>query len=661
MASLKTSLERKTGTAVPVSALRTKNSLMCGEFLDLLPFADFCKKSGLSIIQILPVNDTGTESSPYSALSAFALHPLYISIFALPEFDKESEIAQKALILQKKHALDKRFSYASVRKEKISLLHTIFSNNKETILSSKELKTWISNNDWIKVYAVFSYYKMQNNEASWKQWQTFTNPSLEQIDEVWNTPVLNEDLLFYAWVQMRLDEQFTKAALYCKSLDIALKGDIPIMMNEDSSDAWAYPQFFIQSLRAGSPPDGPNPVGQNWGFPIYDWDALAKDDYSWWKNRLLVSSRYYSMFRIDHVLGFFRIWAAGEYECTAATGFPLPNKAISKKELYGAGFSDDQLRWLSIPHVPTRSIEEVNNNDYLGTHGLLSKIMDRIGNEELWVFKSDIRGDRDIWESDLPHSVKERLSQHWRDRCLISLGKDSYSPSWTFQDSTAWKSLDYDMKQRLEHIFSDKKAQMEKLWEKQARTLLTALKDVGEMVPCAEDLGALPDSVPRVLQDLGIYGLRVIRWNRAWNEQGQPFIPFSRYPELSVAAASVHDSSTLRLWWLTEPDALDFYAAFTPPSSVIPGQYNPDTAFYLLGEAAKAESALCVHPIQDFLALCSEYYAEDPQSERVNIPGSVTEFNWTYRLPCTLEELITNADLQESIYSISDMHTRKER
>lgn len=660
MTSMISSLERKTGTAVPVSALRTKNSLMCGEFLDLIPFADFCKKSGLSIIQILPVNDTGTESSPYSALSAFALHPMYINLMALPEFDPVSDTAEKAEALKNIHESDARFSYASVRKEKISLLRSIFSSKKASIISSSELASWIADNEWIKVYAVFSYYKMQNNEASWKQWKTFTNPSLEQITKVWETPELQEDLLFYAWVQMRLDGQFAKASKYCKSLDIALKGDIPIMMNEDSSDAWANPQFFIQSLRAGSPPDGPNPVGQNWGFPIYNWDALAKDGYSWWKKRLLVSSRYYSMFRIDHVLGFFRIWAAGEYECTAAAGFPLPNKSITKNELYDAGFTDDHIRWLSLPHVPTRSIEDVNNNDYLGTHGLLSKIMDRIGNEELWVFKTDIRGDRDIWESGLPHPVKERLTQHWRDRCLISLGDDNFSPSWIFQDSTAWKSLDPVMKERLGRIFEDKKYEMEKLWEQQARTLLSVLKDIGGMTPCAEDLGALPDSVPHVLENLGIYGLRVIRWHRAWNEHGQPFIPFSRYPELSVASTSVHDSSTLRLWWLTENDARDFYTAFPPPHNIVLGQYNPDTARYLLEEAARAASALCIHPVQDFLALCAEYYADDPQSERVNIPGSVTEFNWTYRLPCSIEELIANVPLQKVILEITEKHTRKE-
>ncbi len=660
MDSTASSLEKKTGTAVPVSALRAKNSLMCGEFLDLIPFADFCKKSGLSIIQILPVNDTGTESSPYSALSAFALHPIYISVCALPEFVSESGAAVKISALQKKHVSDKRFSYAEVRKEKLSLLHSIFNSKKESIITSAELQNWIDKNDWIKVYTVFSYYKTKNNEASWKEWKSFTNPGIEQINAVWAKPELKEELLFFAWVQMRLDNQFTKASSYCKSLGIALKGDIPIMMNEDSSDAWAYPQFFIQSLRAGSPPDGPNPVGQSWGFPIYNWDALAKDDYSWWKNRLMVSSRYYSMFRIDHVLGFFRIWAAGEYDCTSAAGFPIPNAGISVTELYDAGFSDDQIRWLSLPHVPTRSIEDVNNNDYLGTHGLLAKIMDRIGNEELWLFKPSVRGDRDIWSSSLPHPVKERLAQHWRDRCLISLDDISFCPSWIYQDSTAWKSLDYTMKEKLALIFENKKKEMEVLWEKQARTLLSALKDTGNMTACAEDLGALPDSVPRVLQDLGIYGLRVIRWYRLWNEQGQPFIPFNLYPELSVASTSVHDSSTLRIWWLTENDARDFYTAFPPPPSITPGVYNPETARYLLEEAAKAASALCIHPVQDFLALYSAYYADDPQSERVNIPGSVSGFNWTYRLPCYIEELIQNVQLQKSICSISEKHARKE-
>lgn len=648
-----------TGTVVPVGALRTSSSCGIGEFADLVPFAEWCGKAGLDIIQLLPVNDTGTESSPYSALSAFALHPVYIRLQDLPEAR-----AFGAEIESIKSRFDPlpRFDYRGIREAKLAFLWKVYRASRESIVSDPALEAWIAINPWISAYAVFMNIKRKNFDASWKEWEKFRTPSHGDIRKRWESASNREDHLFYAWVQMRLDEQFKQASTRCDELGIALKGDIPIMMNEDSCDAWAHPEFFRDDLRAGSPPDGSNPLGQNWGFPIYDWENLQDDDYGWWKRRLVHSARYYHAYRIDHILGFFRIWSIPEGERTGYLGWTTPHAAITAQELAQLGFSGDRLRWISEPHVPTRAVEAANNNDYLGTHGMLGKVMNRIGTEELWLFKDTVTCERDIWNSDLSESVKGVLSAAWRDRLVQVTGRDEkgktlYAPVWSKHESTAWRSLTDGEREALGRLFAEKEGLNSELWKNQAERLLGTLTGSVDMLACAEDLGSVPDIVPDVLARLGIFGLKVIRWERLWNQDGQPFREIASYPERSVATTSVHDSSTLRGWWERENGADGFYGIRYPGSDGIPSDkaeswrssYTEDTAAWALSVIAEAASAILVLPLQDLLALDDAYRGEDPEVDRVNVPGSVTAFNWTWRLPVSVETLATNRKLISAI------------
>lgn len=662
-------IPRLTGTAIPLGALKTKRSCGIGEYPDLVAFASFCKKAGLSLIQLLPVNDTGTESSPYSALSAFALHPIYISIEALPEYKAVSTPVKKAVkALHQAHDTAPRFDYRQLRYGKLDVLKQVYGDNKLAIAqlwsdSDSDLRRWFAKNPWVVEYTVFMELKREFMEASWRQWpKKYSSMKEAKIVERWEDRNLREAHLFHVWLQWRAFEQFQQAAEAVQKKGILLKGDIPIMMNEDSADAWAHPEFFDDTMRAGSPPDGFNPTGQNWGFPVYRWKNLAKSDYSWWKNRLACASNFYQAYRIDHVLGFFRIWETSSRETTAILGRTEPSAPITFAELEKAGFDKDRIRWLSQPHVPTRAIEDVNNNDYLGTHGYLHLLMDRIGEEELWLFKEEIQGDRDILErEDIPEPVRYRLAEFWRNRTLLPLGQDKFLPLWTYRDTTAWKSLSEQEQESLDKLIATKQKKQETLWEKQARTLLGELTSATDMIACAEDLGANPESVPRVLDDLSILRLCVVRWYRQWQEEGQPFVDFADYPAKSVVTASVHDSSTLRLWWLTEQDATDFYRDFPPEEAegdIEVGIYTPETARYLLSRIATSASNFCIHPIQDFLALQAVYYHSDPQQERVNVPGSVNEFNWTYRLPVLVEELAQDKDLQVAIKEVVAIHKK---
>ena len=665
------------GVAVPVSALYTKLSCGIGEFADLIPFADFCKKTGLQVIQLLPVNDTGTDSSPYNALSAFALHPIYIRLDDIPEvngFKTDIKKFRTAFLPQMQTS---RFDYRQVLHEKNVLLHNIFNKSEARILADAEngeLADWIKENPWIIEYAVFKNIKRQNYYASWKDWKesaAMRFPSAAKISAAWDNPALKREHVFYAWVQMHLHRQLLSAVQYCAQNGVLVKGDIPILMNEDSVEVWANSEYFRSDLRAGSPPDGDNPVGQNWGFPIYNWANLKASGYRWWKDRLRHAARYYHACRFDHILGFFRIWAIPEGESTGLLGKPLPYSGITMKDLADAGFSKERIRWMAEPHIGTDVVQHNVGGDYLYAHGLLHKVADRIGTEELWLFKSEIKHEADIGRYGLPSEVETALKRKWTDRMLVKAGKNlhgasMYTAAYRYRDSSAWRSLSEDERQRFTAIVEEKEAQQNILWKEQAEDILSSLCAATDMLPCAEDLGAKPPVLPEVLQKLNIFSLRVFRWERQWEKDCCPFIPLHDYPEKSVAVTSVHDSSSMRQWWEQELsytemrsffDALNVDAETQKRLCPVAGEkppYTKEVAAAVLSALVKGPSELALFPIQDWLGLIVDELSEvNAQDERINVPGTVSSVNWTYRLPLPIEQLIKNKELVKRLQDIT--------
>ena len=664
------------GTAVPVSALYSKKSCGAGEFSDLIPFADFCKKAGLHIIQLLPVNDTGTDSSPYNALSAFALHPLYICLDDIPDAQTFKPEIEKLRTAFEPHTPGERFRYRDILHEKNVLLHAIFNKAETQIMADAqggELSEWIKANQWIIEYAVFKNIKRQNYYASWKDWKECADmktPSATKIAAAWNNPVLKREYVFYAWVQMHLHKQLLKAVTYCAENGIVLKGDIPILMNEDSVEIWAHPEYFRSDLRAGSPPDGDNPTGQNWGFPIYNWVNLKATGYRWWKERLHHAAQYYHAYRLDHILGFFRIWAIPEGEATGLLGKPIPYSGITMEDLKKAGFSKERIRWMAEPHIKTDAVQNTVNGDYLYAHGLLRKVADRIGTEELWLFKAEIQSEADIRRCELPLEAEAALRKKWIDRMLVKAGKDLhgntvYTAAYLYRNTTAWRTLSEDEQKQFSLLVEEKEVQQNRLWAKQAEDILSELCTSVDMQPCAEDLGAKPAVLPKVLEKLHILSLRVFRWEREWEKNDAPFIPLQEYPKNAVAVTSVHDSSTMRQWWeqeLSYADMLSFFEALHIDGNIrtalcpIEGEkpaYTPDLAAALLSALVKVPSIFAVFPIQDWLGLIiDELRTLNVQNERINVPGTVSDLNWTYRLPFPIETLSKNKELIKQLRSV---------
>jgi 4-alpha-glucanotransferase len=658
------------GIVVALSALRTAASPACGEYPDLAALGKLAKLWNFNLIQLLPVNDSGSQSSPYSARSAFGLHPLYIRLSELPELSSAASSARDSILaesaaLSQRFAGDERLRYGAYLEAKLELLRRVWDVLAEPELEGKspraaaEFAAWIGENPWVKAYALFSELKERNGGAPWWEWKEHGDASASEIEALWEEPELVPGLRFRAWLQWRAEAQFRAAASSLAALGIELMGDLPIMIDKDSAEVWARRSVFRLDLAAGAPPDMYAALGQNWGFPIYDWEAAGRDGYSFWKERLASAEKFYSAYRIDHVLGFFRIWSLSERERSGYLGRFVPDAYIERSELEALGFDSRRIRWMSEPHIRTADLVAAVGDDTEAMEAA-ELALERIGDEELYLFKRSVRGERDIealasegvggyGPAGLSPKAREYLLARWRDRVLFEFEPGRFVPAWSHSGASAWPTLSGEERERLDRLFGGKRAEGESGWAANGRRLLGVLKGSSSMLPCAEDLGSVPACVPRVLGELGILGLRVLRWTRDWGRPGQPYVELADYPRLTVACPSVHDSSSLREWWEREADRGQVWA-FVSRSlgknlGSAPDKASPATVSAILQALALSGSALVVYPIQDLLALGERWRPADPSLERVNVPGTYNEWNWGWRLPAAIEEIAAEEGL----------------
>lgn len=299
---------RGAGVVVPVFSLRSDTDFGIGEFLDLKGFADWAAGCGLCIVQLLPVNDTTCtgsweDSYPYRPVSSFALNPMYVNLQRVgAEVDADFLAEQKSL--NSSPSLD----YPEVFRAKMRRLRKCFAKNGAADMSRKAFKSFCeANQSWLPEYCEFS----AKRDAS--------------------------DVVFYAWLQYHLDLQFTEAAEYARSKGVSFKGDLPIGVSANSPEAYLHPELFNLDSSAGAPPDFFSADGQNWGFPTYNWTAMSKNHYMWWKVRLAAMNRYFDAFRIDHILGFFRIWEIPSEFKSGKMGHFNPALPYTKKEIDALG------------------------------------------------------------------------------------------------------------------------------------------------------------------------------------------------------------------------------------------------------------------------------------------------------------------------------------
>lgn len=296
------------GIAIPLFSIHSKHSYGIGEFTDLSLLIDWCSSIGFDIIQLLPLNHMGLGLSPYNAISAFALNPLFLGLNSLPFVHDFSFLSEELKVFPKLSHIP-HINYTQVRTYKENFLRHYFRLVGSQIMKSEAFEHFIQEASfWLKEYAVFKILKKQHQWASWEEWPAAERHATTSfIDRI--AYEKQEEFNWFCFVQFLCDQQLKNAKEKASSQKVFLMGDIPILISRDSADVWCHQELFDLNYSAGAPPDVFSEIGQNWGFPVYQWKVIADQGYKWWIERLRWASRYYHIYRIDHIVGFFRIWS----------------------------------------------------------------------------------------------------------------------------------------------------------------------------------------------------------------------------------------------------------------------------------------------------------------------------------------------------------------
>lgn len=650
---------RGAGLAVPMFSIRSEDDLGVGEFSDLMLLVDWAVASGFHLVQLLPINDTSVhgmwwDSYPYSSLSVFALHPLYLRVQAL---SRDIPVEIKKEILESKSRLDKKdVDYDATMAAKLSIAKKIFYLERDHIFKSSSFQNFFSENEeWLKPYAAFCFLRDFFGTSDHSQWGRFSQFSKDKLEKLLAVDQPHYDVIrFHYYLQYHLHLQLSEASEYARRKGVVLKGDLPIGVDRNSVDTWVYPTLFRMNTSTGAPPDYFDKNGQNWGFPTYNWEEMSKDNYAWWRARLTQMAKYFTAYRIDHVLGFFRIWELPEHSMTGLVGKFRPSIPLSQEELEKEGIWD--FNRLSRPYIIQNSLQEKFGSSWTAVAvNFLHEYQ-----KHCYEFREDCNTEkkiasklRDCIEKSLISGSEDQLRHDLFDILqnivLIRDPEDpqKFYPRFNLEDTSSFKNLDDHSKNVLRRLYYDYYFhRQESLWRQNALKTLPVLLNSSNMLSCGEDLGLIPSCVHPVMQELGLVGLRI---QRMPNEPDLEFGIPSQYNYMTVCAPSCHDCSTLRAWWEEDEERRRRYFKTVvgsnklPPSRCIPG-----ITHFILRQHVEAPSMWAIFPLQDLLALKEEYTTRPAAEETINDPTNPKHY-WRYRVHVSLESLQKDTELKAII------------
>ena len=326
-----------------------------GFAIDLKTMIDYVAMTGQRALQVLPINDTTTthtwtDSYPYSCISIFALHPQYVDFRQLPVLNDGEQCKHYEALRKELNALP-QIDYERVNQAKLELLRLLYKQEGKQTLASADFKTFFAETQqWLVPYAFFCHLRDTYQLDKHPQWQEADRKPLTSP-----RTRIYKDVAFYYYVQYILDKQMRAAHEHARKLGVILKGDIPIGVSRTGCDVWVEPKYFNMNGQAGAPPDDFSADGQNWGFPTYNWDEMLKDGCQWWVRRFQNMARFFDAYRIDHVLGFFRIWEIPMPHKSGLMGQFSPALGLSEEEINGRGvFSEIDNLFLVDHKDPTK-------------------------------------------------------------------------------------------------------------------------------------------------------------------------------------------------------------------------------------------------------------------------------------------------------------------
>lgn len=644
------------GTQVPVFSLRTRKSAGIGDFGDLKTMIDFVASTGQKVLQLLPINDTTithtwTDSYPYSCISVFAIHPQYADLHALPELKDAKARAEAEKTRTELNALDK-IDYEKVNDFKINYLRQIFNQEGGKMMKTAEYKAFFQDTElWLVPYAQYSYLRDKNGTADFNQW-----PDHQVWDEAERKALADpktaayKNVAFFYFVQFVLDRQMQEAHEHAKTKGVILKGDIPIGVNRNGCDVWTEPKYFNLNGQAGAPPDDFSANGQNWGFPTYNWFEMLKDGCQWWNRRFKNMARYFDAYRIDHVLGFFRIWEIPVHSVHGLLGQFAPALAMSREEIesYGLHFQEDRF---TRPFITDWVLDRVFHER---AGEVKEKYLDRL-DDERYQMKPEVDTQRKV-EALFADATDEK--ELWLRDGLYALISDVlfvrdhtnpgvFHPRISAQLDFIYESLYDNDKAAFNRLYNDYfYRRNNQFWYQEAMKKLPKLVQATRMLVCAEDLGMVPDCVPWVMDELKILSLELQSMPK---DPSVKFGHLSRNPYRSVCTISSHDMPTLRMWWDENVQRTqEYYNTMLyrqgPAPHPLPGWLASD----IISRHLTSPSMLCILSIQDWLATDEALRLPDADAERINIPANPKHY-WRYRMHLNIEDLAADKRFVQSI------------
>ena len=650
---------RLAGMLVPVFSLRSEGSFGVGDFGDLKKMVDLVCETGQRVLQILPVNDTTTtyswtDSYPYSCISIFAIHPQYADLRQLPALTNAKQRNDFEALRQQLNALP-QIDYEQVNNAKITYLRLLFSQEGSKVLSSKDFKEFLAEaGQWLVPYAQYCVLRDKYGTACFEQW-----PDHNTWNEADRAALLNtrssqyREASFWYYVQFVLHKQLLDAHQYARKSHVVLKGDIPIGVSRYGCDVWTEPRYFNLNGQAGAPPDDFSVNGQNWGFPTYNWDEMLKDGCQWWIRRFQNMAQYFDAYRIDHVLGFFRIWEIPVNAVHGLLGQFQPALGMTREEIesYGLPFHEHQF---CEPFIADWVIERVFHER---ADEVKTKYLDH-AHDDIWKMKAEYDTQRKVEKAF--EGVTEQRELNLRDGLYSLISnvlfvrdhkeEGKYHPRISAQFNFTYEAL-YDAdKASFNRLYNDYfYRRNNQFWYDEAMKKLPVLVQATRMLVCAEDLGMVPDCVSWVMNELRVLSLEI---------QSMPKDPHVRFghlgrnPYRSVCTFSTHDMATLRQWWDEDASRTqDYFNSMLYHEGNAPHPLPGWLARDIVSRQLASPSMLCVLSIQDWLAMDERIRLNDADAERINIPANPQHY-WRYRMHINIENLMADKSFTENIRNL---------
>lgn len=688
---------RCAGTLVPVFSLRSSTSFGVGDFGDLKKMIGWVSNTRQRVLQILPINDTTqthmwTDSYPYSSISIFALHPQYADLTALPEI-RDGQVRDEMESLRRELNALPQIDYERVNHAKTRYLRIIFDQEGKAMMSTDEFRTFFKENEsWIVPYGRYCHLRETNGTADFSEWEGHTVWD-EQERKALSSPgtKLYKEAAFWYFVQFILSRQLEDTHAYAVAHNVILKGDIPIGVNRYGCDAWSEPRYFNRDGQAGAPPDGFSVNGQNWGFPTYNWDEMLRDDCAWWVRRFSNMAKFFDAYRIDHVLGFFRIWEIPIDSVHGLLGQFSPALGMTRNEIeaYGLHWQEELFTepfitdWVldrmfgdNADHVRRNFLEHKHDGYYR-----MKPEFDTQRKVEAWYLSTagdgSLPGTGDTGMTDgknqgasLPSTpdiqslkkladLRDGLYALISDVLFVRDHKNPtlFHPRISVQHDFIYESLYDSDKYVFNKLYNDYfYRRNNRFWYREAMKKLPRLVDATRMLVCAEDLGMVPDCVPWVMDELRILSLELQSMPK---DTDVKFGHLPRNPYRSVCTISSHDMPTLRQWWDEDRQRTqEYYNTMLHRGDAAPHPLPGWLARDIISRHLESPSMLCILSIQDWMSVDEKLRLPAQDAERINIPANPKHY-WRYRMHVSIEELMENNSFNENIKELISQSGRK--